>query len=37
MSHEAEGGHPMTFIKPLNFVAVCAAFIFLGAIVFGLL
>jgi len=27
----------MTFIKPLNLVVVCAAFIFLGAIVFGLL
>jgi hypothetical protein len=35
--HEAEGGHPMTFIKPLNVVAVCAAFIFVGAIVFGIL
>jgi hypothetical protein len=28
---------PMTFIKPLNIVAVCAAFVFLGAIVFGVL
>jgi len=27
----------MTFIKPLNLAVVCAAFIFLGAIVFGLL
>jgi len=26
----------MTFIKPLNFIAVCAAFVFVGAIVFGL-
>jgi hypothetical protein len=34
---EAEGGHPMTFIKPLNIVAVCAAFVFIGAIVFGVL
>jgi hypothetical protein len=35
--HEAEGGHPMTFIKPLNLLAVGAAFVFLGAIVFGVL
>jgi len=35
-SREAEGGHPMTFIRPLNLVAVCAAFIFVGAIVFGI-
>lgn len=28
---------PMTFIRPLNLVAVCAAFIFVGAIVFGIL
>jgi hypothetical protein len=28
---------PMTFIKRLNIVAVGAAFVFLGAIVFGLL
>jgi hypothetical protein len=34
---EAEGGHPMTFIKPLNLIAVCATFVFLGAIVFGVL
>jgi len=27
----------MTFIKPLNIVAVCAAFVFIGAIVFGVL
>jgi hypothetical protein len=36
-AHEAEGGHPMTFIKPLNIAAVCAAFVFIGAIVFGVL
>jgi len=36
-SREAEGGHPMIFIRPLNLVAVCAAFIFVGAIVFGIL
>lgn len=28
---------PMTFMKPLNLLVVCAAFVFLGAIVFGLL
>jgi len=27
----------MTLIKPLNIVAVCATFVFIGAIVFGLL
>jgi len=27
----------MTFIKPLNLLAVGAAFVFLGAIVFGVL
>jgi len=27
----------MTFIKPLNIAVVCAAFVFLGAIVFGVL
>jgi len=27
----------MTFIKPMNFIAVCAAFGFIGAIVFGVL
>jgi len=26
----------MTFIKPLNFIVVCAAFGFVGAIIFGL-
>jgi len=26
----------MIFIKPLNVIAVCAAFVFVGAIVFGL-
>jgi hypothetical protein len=33
---EAEGGHPMTFIKPLNVIAVCATFLFLGAVVVGI-
>jgi hypothetical protein len=28
---------PMTFIKPLNLIAVCATFLFLGAIVVGVL
>ena len=36
MRPEAEGGHPMIFAKPLNLIAVCAAFVFVGAIVFGL-
>jgi len=27
----------MTFIKPLNFIIVCATFVFLGAIVIGVL
>jgi len=27
----------MTFAKPLNFIAVCVAFGFVGAIVFGIL
>jgi hypothetical protein len=31
------GGHLMSFVKPLNLIAVCATFLFLGAIVFGLL
>lgn len=35
MRLEAEGGRPMTFIKPLNLVVVCAAFVFIGAIVVG--
>jgi len=32
---DAEGGQPMTVLKPLNMVVVGAAFIFLGAIVVG--
>jgi hypothetical protein len=32
---ESAGGQPMTFLKPLNFIAICATFAFLGAIVFG--
>jgi hypothetical protein len=28
---------PMTFAKPLNFIVVCAAFGFVGAIIFGVL
>jgi hypothetical protein len=35
-TREAEGGHLMTFVKPLNFIAVCAAFVFLGAVIVGL-
>jgi len=27
----------MTFIKPVNFIVVCAAFGFVGAIIFGVL
>jgi hypothetical protein len=32
-----EGGHPMTFTKPLNLIAFGAAFVFIGAIVVGVL
>jgi hypothetical protein len=32
---DAEGGLEMTFSKPLNLIAVGAAFVFIGAIVIG--
>jgi hypothetical protein len=35
MRLEAEEATSMTFIKPLNLIAIGATFVFLGAIVFG--
>jgi hypothetical protein len=32
----SRGGHLMPLIRRIDVIAVCAAFVFLGAIVFGL-
>ena len=33
----AQGGTMMVFSKPVNIIAVCVAFLFVGAILFGAL